>query len=281
MATNGRAEPMTEIETEAPIEAPTEIIVPTSGERLVAAREARGLSLKDVAGDTKQSLDTLKALEAMTTADMSATVLRMQAMSYARYLNLPADEIASGYVESRSSTNSANMPDARIANRKALRRSWLVPTIVAVGLACAAGALIWLMQPDARDVSHTPVADLIAVPPVAPTRLASEARTGRNEIAVRALETAWIEVRGSDGTIFRSRNMSRGEIYFPRMDAGWTLTVRDGGAFEWVYADIATGLIGEAGQPVYSVNIDLATKDAKTAVQQALADTVASGDGPR
>lgn len=281
MATSGRAELMAETETKAPIEASTEIIAPSSGERLMAAREARGLSLKDVAGDTKQSLDTLKALETMVTADMSATVLRMQAMAYARYLDLPADEIASGYVESRSSTNSANMPDARIANRKALRRSWLIPSVVAVGLACAAGVLIWLMQSDTRDVSHTPVADLIAVPPAATSPLASEARAGRNEIAVRALKSAWIEVRGSDGTIFRSRNMSRGEVYFPRMDAGWTLTVRDGGAFEWVYADIATGPIGVAGQPAYSVNIDVATKDAQVMVQQALADSVASGDGPR
>ena len=255
--------------------------MPTSGERLVAAREARGLSLKDVASDTKQSLDTLKALEAMTTADMSATVLRMQAMAYARYLNLPADEIASGYVAARSSTNSANMPDARIAKRKVMRRAWLVPSVAAAGLICAAGALIWLMQPSAYDTSHTPVADLIAVPPAMHTPSPSEARTGRQEIAVRALETAWIEVRGSDGTIFRSRNMSRGEVYYPRMDAGWTLTVRDGAAFEWVYADIATGPIGEPGQPVYSVNIDLATKDAKATVQQALADTVASAETPR
>jgi transcriptional regulator with XRE-family HTH domain len=267
--------------TETDITAPIDDEPQTSGERLIAARELAGKTLKAVASDTKQSLETLKALEAMETSHISDTVLRMQAMAYARYLGLPEREIASGYVEQRSAANSANMPNARFAKRRTLQRSWLVPTIAVAGIICAAMGMVWLMQPTARDASQTPVADLIALPPIAATPLTSEANAARQEISVRALKVAWIEVRGSDGTIFRSRNMSRGEVYFPRMDAGWTLTVRDGAAFEWVYADIATGPIGETGQPVYSVNIDAVTKEARSKVEKAMADAAVSVDAPR
>lgn len=268
---------MTDIE----VEEQSEQDAPDSGARLSAAREERGMTLKAVACETKQSLETLKALETMETAHISATVLRMQAMSYARYLNLPAEEIASGYVESRSSTNSANMPNARIAKRRALQRSWFVPSIVAASVVFAALGLVWVVQPSTDTVENTPVADLIAVPQGPSVDRMIETAETRREISVRALKAAWIEVRGSDGTIFRSRNMARGEVYFPRMNAGWTLTVRDGAAFEWVYADIAVGFVGEAGQPVYSVNIDAVTKDAEAKVRQAMADTATSGGGSR
>ena len=57
-------------------EAETEL---SAGERMRAAREDKGLSLKQVAGETRQSQDTLASLESMQTSHIPATILRMQA----------------------------------------------------------------------------------------------------------------------------------------------------------------------------------------------------------
>ncbi len=71
-----------------------------------------------------------------------------------------------------------------------------------------------------------------------------------------AVRQGWLEVRGADGTIFRSRVMAEGETYFPRLNAGWTVSARDGGAFEWRVGDIVVSPLGPDGAEVFSVSVD-------------------------
>ncbi|MEM9377866.1 MAG: RodZ domain-containing protein, partial [Pseudomonadota bacterium] len=100
----------------------------------------------------------------------------------------------------------------------------------------------------------------------------------QDEFSIRATKRAWIEVRGSDGTVFRNRQMNAGEIYYPRMEAGWTITVRDAGAFEWRLGEQSLDVVGGDQQALYSVSIDSAYDSLMQAQRAALAE--ASGSAP-
>ena len=101
------------------------------------------------------------------------------------------------------------------------------------------------------------------------------------EFSLQATKSAWIEVRGSDGTVFRSRNMSAGETYFPRMGAGWTITVRDAGAFEWRLGDDVYATVGDDQQALYSLSVDNVLEAAVAAQSAALAEAAAGSDQRR
>jgi len=90
-------------------------------------------------------------------------------------------------------------------------------------------------------------------------------------LTLTAQSSAWLEVRGADGTIFRSRKMAAGEAYHPRIGAGWTVTARDGGAFIWTVGDIALGPLGDVASPVFAVSVDAIAVEAQTITAPALA----------
>ena len=92
---------------------------------------------------------------------------------------------------------------------------------------------------------------------------ASEAATADNiDLSIAALRSEWIEVRGADGTIFRSRKMAPGETYYPRLGSGWTITTRDGSAFEWRVEDVAIGKLSEEPGEVFAISVDQAARQA-------------------
>ncbi len=254
----------------------------TIGERLRAAREGRDLSLKDVAATTHQSIDVLAAMEAMQTDHMSPTILRLQAGSYADFLGLPSAEIVAGFSVSRGATVTANMPGEKLRATQVETRRKLWPIGLAAAVIVAAGVAFWMFQTPASPRTEAPTATRVIIPPTPsrsapkPTRLIAAP-----EISIRANSSAWIEVRGSDGTIFRNRKMSKGEVYYPRMNAAWTVTVRDAGAFEWWLGSHLVGPLGETGVPIYSVSVDNATTLGQEQLSTALADIENASRGPR
>lgn len=262
-------------------EMPEETVTVSSGEKLRIAREARGLTLKEVVATTHQSIDLLAAMEAMETAHIAPTILRMQAKSYAEFLSLPGDEIATGFSEVRSAPDSSNMPGERLRSAQVRTRRTLWPIGLAAAVIVTGGIVFWTLQSSNSHDTRTPVASRLANPVVvAPSPSRAAHRVAAPELTIRAAKAAWIEVRGSDGTIFRNRTMSKGEIYYPRMDAGWTITVRDAGAFEWWLADNLVGTIGEPDIAVYSVSVDEATKLGQEQLSTALADIATQNRRP-
>ena len=84
----------------------------------------------------------------------------------------------------------------------------------------------------------------------------------KTELSLFAATQGWLEVRGADGTIFVSRIFAQGETYYPRVGANWSVSARDGAAWEWrMGADIIAPL-GEAGIAVHSESIDGAANQA-------------------
>lgn len=243
-----------------------------AGERLIAAREARQLNLREVAQRTRQSRETLEALEAMDTSRIPAGILRLQAKNYARFLGLPEEEIASEYAPSRSGLAIEAQSGAENAAPVSQHAVVFGAGAVIVAAAIIGGAIL-VSQPRSSESEDRLAISARLAPAFANVDDIDELVAGvTEEFGIFATKRAWIEVRGSDGTIFRSREMMPGESYFPRAGAGWTITVQDAGAFEWRLGDITSETVGEAGQSLYSVSVDSALQSAVDARTAALAE---------
>ena len=253
----------------------------SAGERLFQARQARQLELRDVAEKTRQSQDTLSALEKMETAHIAPSILRLQAKSYARFLGLPENEIASAFSEARGSINTHAMP-VEVAQSSKSHQRLLLGAGAALAVVAVIAAIGLMLQPSAPDAADPLAISARLAPAFADVSEVGDFGGSATEaFAIQATKRAWIEVRGSDGTVFRNRDMNPGETYYPRTGAGWTITVRDGAAFEWRLGGQAVEPIGEAQQALYSVSVDAALETAQTARTAALAEAPNVSERPR
>ena len=260
----------------------TEAADPRVGERLRLAREAKALELRDVAQKTRQSQDTLAALESEETAHIPNSILRLQARNYARFLGLPEEEIASAYAQARGSINTDAMP-IEVSKPTAYPSKALMigGGAIAAALVIASGIAVLMSGPAPQSDDQLAISARLAPAFEQPTDLTALRADVSEEFYIRAIKPAWIEVRGSDGTVFRNREMQAGETYYPRTGAGWTLTVRDASAFEWRLGDTSAGRIGETEQALYSVSIDNAMRVAQNERMAALAETSDGSRRPR
>ncbi|MEL6860971.1 MAG: hypothetical protein AAGL11_03970, partial [Pseudomonadota bacterium] len=67
----------------------------------------------------------------------------------------------------------------------------------------------------------------------------------------------------------------------PRLGAGWTITVRDAGAFEWRLGDDVVALVGDDEQALYSLSVDNVLQETLDAQRAALAEARAGSDRAR
>lgn len=275
---NEEIEPVTEPVLSDPNE---DLEAPSVGVILREAREEKQLELRDVALKTRQSQETLASLEAEETDHIPASILRLQARNYARFLGLPEDDIVAAFSEDRGVTNAASMPAQATESKLPLRSMMIVGGALAA-LAMVVGAVSLLTSPSDSG-SEDPLAISARLAPAFDRAAGSAVLSAdvSEEFAIRAVETAWIEVRGSDGTVFRSREMRAGETYFPRADAGWTITVRDAGAFQWRLGDRSAGPVGDPEQALFSVSVDAAHDAAIQAQNTALAEAEAAANDRR
>lgn len=88
----------------------------TVGQQLKAARDARGLTLRDIAGITKMQVSTLECLENDRFDEIHAEVfVRGFLRSYARELRLDADRVLVDYLEQRGMTQAPVVEAAPVA----------------------------------------------------------------------------------------------------------------------------------------------------------------------
>ena len=280
------ADPVTEsaesLETPAEASAPSDT---TIGMRLQAIREYKKLSLEDIAAETQISKEKLEHIEKMD-VDGPSVFLRGAVKTYAQLLGLPADTYAKEYIEAiegkthpiEKKTVISDEPAAPIPAMqryaKPKQKSSVQVTYPMLGGAlaavCAVGLIIWGLtgtKPPAPTVSQSVLAintpknggDQSLLSEVGLTEVATAETVN---LSITALRSAWIEVRGADGTIFRSRKMAAGETYHPRISSGWTVTARDGSAFEWRVEDVSIGTLSEDPVEVFAVSVDRAAQQA-------------------
>jgi len=251
------------------------------GDRLRTVRTERGVSLESVSEALKIPAKYLQGIEDMYIGDIPRGYLNGFLRNYAGYLNLPQDEIVAKFAEQCGAVSQAPKQEEVVASNIRTRstvRGAIAGFAAAVGLTLIGGlALVVMNQSD--DTS----APVVAVQAQAPANGAhesiflaveQEAVLPQLPLTLTATRTAWLEVRGADGTIFRSRNMSAGEVYHPRIGAGWSVSAQNGGAFVWQVGDIEVGMLGEEETPVYAVDVDAVASHAQTVAAPALAAIV-------
>ena len=254
------------------------------GDLLSAARLERGLSLEAVSETLRIRENYLKSVEMTSVQGIPRGYINMILRSYANYLNLPANDLITKFSEQCGLISQAPTSEDVVASNIRLRstvRGAIAGFAVAAGLTLVGGlGLLVFHQTD-----NTQASAVQTVAGQAPSNgaheslflaLEQDAALPQLPLTLTATQEAWVEVRGADGTIFRSRTMSAGEVYHPRIGAGWSVSAQNGGAFIWEVGDVSIGALGEADVPVYAVDIDAIAAHAQTVVAPALAAIVDS-----
>ncbi len=232
------------------------------------------MSLADVAGTLLIQEKYLDAVERMYAGGVPKGMLNGFLRTYAGHLGLPANAIVREYQDQCGAVSEAPKIEAIVAANERTRstlRAAFVGFSVAVGLVLA-GGLGFAVYDDLA--SREPVE---AAEPVNGARTSLFAEASGDEFAsqlpltLTAMRQGWLEVRGADGTIFRSRTMAAGEVYHPRVGAGWTVSARDGSGFVWHVGDVEIGPLSETAAAVYAISVDDIAQGASAIAAPALA----------
>lgn len=254
----------------------------TAGGMLRAAREKQELSVEAVASALMLNTRVIECLERTMQPpgyDMRRT--RISAKTYAKYLGIPADAVLADFPTDEQPRLATAVPRSSVteANRGRATR-FVLPAAVMAGVVVIGGTIAILMTPgqSAESRALPSVAERVVAVNTAQESLFARtpldaAAADDLDLAIVALQPAWIEVRGPDGTIFRSRTMARDEAYYPRVGAGWTVTVKDGMAFEWQVNGRRVGRLADEALPIYSASIDEAAALAADHAEPTLAAT--------
>ncbi|MGH1420185.1 MAG: helix-turn-helix domain-containing protein [Hyphomonas sp.] len=233
------------------------------GQVLRRVREALGAELQDVVTATLIRKDTLMSIERMETTAIPSGFLVPYLKTYAKHLGLSERDVVSAYTQECGAVEQVGetAPVPKLGELRPERAKWPIALAAAAVLAVFGGAGIGVYT------LLKPTEELASVPAIvavngARDSLFSEAATSTRPLPKHlplelvAVSQGWLEVRGSDGTIFRSRVMASGDTYVPRLGAGWTVNARNGGDFVWRVGDMVIGPLGPDGAPVHSASVD-------------------------
>lgn len=263
--------------------------VPKPGDALRQVREQSGTSLEELADALRIRLPYLRALERMEVGVVPSGYVTPYLRAYAGRFGLDGDRIVTSYTRATGGVATVSGP-ITVEKIDAVQRSpWVLRGIAAgIGLGLVALALVAVFagsSPDGNDQLRASAGtapmngarESLFAGDVLPDRL----DIGTLPLTLTAARTGWIEVRGADGTIFRSRIMQRGETYLPRVGAGWTVSARDGGDFEWRLGDQVIGPLGPEGAAIYAASVDIAAATAAEVVAPSLASAAGNGQPAR
>ena len=200
--------------------------MPTIGEQLRAAREAKGLALADANRHTKIHTKILTAMEEDRTDDvLEPAYARGFLKKYATFLNLDPDPLVQAYAAPTATaaphghtarSSAAELPAAPSAG-------WLGPTIIAVAAVVGLAFLGFL----ARDLYHTVASPSVAAKkpsmskpaPVSKSRAAAKPaaespapeapkllvpKTQPVKLSVRAAQDCWMQVKADGKVLFQN-----------------------------------------------------------------------------
>ncbi|MEA3057814.1 MAG: hypothetical protein QOF34_629 [Sphingomonadales bacterium] len=206
------------IESEAMDEDLVESDIPTVGERLRAAREEKGLSLEDIAAQTRIPRRHLESIE---TADWNAlpapTYTTGFAKSYASAVGLDrveiGDQLRAEMGGQRFSANTTEVFEA--ADPARTMPKWLV-----LGAVVAVIVLIILMswlnsrsldQPD--ETTNAPAAAATAPAQAPQPSTAAPAQAAQGPVVLTAVQPVWLQVGEKGGATLFSGMLQPGQTY--------------------------------------------------------------------
>tara|TARA_B100000678_G_scaffold75577_1_gene62166 strand:- start:7900 stop:8850 length:951 start_codon:yes stop_codon:yes gene_type:complete len=250
------------------------------GERMRAARLARGMEIDDVARQLRLRKDYIEAMEAMQVARLPKGFVNPYIRDYARVIGLDPSAAVDAFNEQCGVLAQADPDQVRLPQSSGSNGNPLAVKAVAavLGLVLAAG-LGWFGYKFVSTPQDEPVVtaspaiavetqydDAARMPVVADPSL--QAATRAINLDIRATRRAWINIRGADGTEFIDRQMSRGESYDLRVGAGWTLSTQDAGAFTWVIDGKEIAPVGKDDQAMYTLSVDSHATELRDLIEQ-------------
>ncbi len=257
------------------------------GQVLRRVRETLGL---DLSGISKTSLireNFLMAIERMEINTIPKGYLTVYLRTFAQALGLPPEAVIRDYTAECGAVDEVKTaaPVPKVGELGPEKPKWPLLASVAAIVALIGLSGIGLAQWLRKDPIAKPVTTSSGNVNGARESLFEKSTTRPLPEGVAleliAKREAWIEVRAADGTIFRSRVMAEGESYFPRSDAGWTLSAEDGGAFVWRLGTFEAGALGADGAQVFSLSVDRElARVADLAALAAAAAAAATPDDP-
>ena len=253
------------------------------GERLRAAREARGISLDEVSRATKINASLLTALEAGDVEHLPAIIFtRGFLKAYAREVGLDPDETADFYlaqvapdsllVEGAEARLKVASPAARsevlafdedtskfLADRQVGRVGWLVTVAAMVGLVVYVWSFNWqdsrpispavdLMRDGAVDAAPAGAAST-SVEDAAPAIAGVETPLGSLRFELRPHGPCWLAA-AADGTPVFARLLQPGDQETIEIHDELILRVGDPGALTFFINGRPGRTLGEPGEPV-------------------------------
>ena len=169
--------------------------VPAIGPSLKQAREARGLSLEDVASHLRLSVRQINALENDEfTALPEATITRGFIRNYTRLLEIPAEPLLDIYrsYSPAGSPKAITIQSANILISGGDRRPWLAYILASVVIAALLGAwLVYFEHP--RDLSAEKPAEAAA-----PVAIEQESQAVAEPLPIAALPAAEREAAAAE-----------------------------------------------------------------------------------
>jgi cytoskeleton protein RodZ len=232
------------------------------GQVLRRVREVLGYQLTDIAKETRIRDNFLMGIERMEVQTIAPGYLKAYLLTYARYLGLPEQEVVQRYTRECGGLDevktAAPVPKMGQIEKKATKWPLVVVGVALVAAVVAAGVTAMVMMNNAPEepLSEAPVAVSGARDSLFADVRPEAGAPVELPLEIFAARQGWLEVRGADGTIFLSRTLAEGESYFPRLNASWTVSARNGGDFQWRVGDVVIGPIGPDGAQVFSLSVD-------------------------
>ena len=231
-------------------------VTDTVGQRLRQAREAKGLSIEDVASSTRIPTRHLHSLEESEWHKLPASTYSVGfAKNYAGAVGLDRSEIAEQLRAEMGSELPAHYSTAPVETFEPVDGNRSMPKGIVIGalvaLVAIALLLTWLSNPERggdESVAEGPA-------PTAPVVAAAPAPAVAGPVVITANEAAWIEVR--DGaTVLRQGELAAGQSFEvpPSAKAPVLTTAKP----EALRISVGTGdapSIGPAGKKVSNVSL--------------------------
>ena len=230
--------------------------VPSVGERLRAAREDKGLTLEDIAAQTRIPRRHLEALETSEWTKLPAPTYTMGfAKSYAAAVGLDRVEIGDRLREEMGGTRAASTTSEVFEPADPARTmpKWLV--FGGIGAVILVVLLMtWLRsrdleEPEAVAAENNVVAEAPASPAPVPAQPASAAQ---GPVVLAALEPVWIQVSQRGGGDLFEGILNPGQNYQVPADA--TAPVLKTGKPEALRINVGTAVAPQVGPPATTVS---------------------------
>ena len=234
--------------------------LPTAGERLRAAREQKGLSLEDIAAQTRIPLRHLESLERSEWDKLPAPTYSIGfARSYAGCVDLDragiADQLRGEMGGQRPLSSTAEVFEP--ADPARTMPKWLVFGAIAAVLLLVL-VMTWLSrrsleEADPAENTSAPVASTApATPAPAPAPVAG---TPQGPVVLTAIAPAWVQVTDQGRTLFQGE-MAAGQVFqIPPTATAPMLRVGAPQALRITVGNSVVPPVGPAGQVTSNVSL--------------------------